>query len=195
MAASFVDNGHRAIYDFTASDEYAIHFEGGQYTEYVFAGPDMPEILAAYTWLTGRMALPAAVGARLPPVPLVHATRRTRSRRSAPATASCGVPCDVLWLDIDYMDGYRVFTWDREAFPDAAGDARPARARQGFRVITIVDPGVKAEPGYEVFDRGLERDVLLPHRGRRRLHRPGLAGRHGVPGLRDARRRARGGAS
>ena len=45
MAASFVDNGYRGHYDFRADDEYAFRFEGGQYTEYVFAGPSMPAIL------------------------------------------------------------------------------------------------------------------------------------------------------
>ena len=62
------------------------------------------------------------------------------------------------------MDGYRVFTWDTEAFPDVAGMLRPADG-QGFRVITIIDPGVKYEPGYWVFDQALERDVLCRTEG------------------------------
>src|SRR6476646_372335 len=58
MAASFVDNGYRGSYEFSAKDEYRISFAGGQYTEYIFAGPDMPAILRDYTWLTGRTAPP-----------------------------------------------------------------------------------------------------------------------------------------
>ena len=58
MAGSFVDNGYRGRYEFSRTEEYRISFEGGQYTEYVFAGPDMPAILSAYTWLTGRTAPP-----------------------------------------------------------------------------------------------------------------------------------------
>ena len=58
MAASFIDNGYRGEYEFSHNEEYRIVFRGGQYTEYVFAGPDMPAILDAYTWLTGRTALP-----------------------------------------------------------------------------------------------------------------------------------------
>ena len=27
------------------------------------------------------------------------------------------LPCDVIYLDIDYMDGFRCFTWDNEKFP------------------------------------------------------------------------------
>src|SRR3712207_6906227 len=52
----FRSNGYRAAYDFSAPEEYRVHFAGGQYTEYVFAGPGMPAILEAYTWLTGRAA-------------------------------------------------------------------------------------------------------------------------------------------
>jgi alpha-glucosidase len=57
------------------------------------------------------------------------------------------------------MDGYRVFTWDAERFPDP--EAMCARlAEHGFRVVTIVDPGVKREPGYRIFDDAVARDVL-----------------------------------
>ncbi len=84
MGGSFIDNGYRAAYDF--GEELAIRFEGGQYTEYVFAGPRMPDILEAYTWLTGRARQAAAVGARLPPVPLVrlHPGRGGSTRHAAP---------------------------------------------------------------------------------------------------------------
>ncbi|HWS57666.1 MAG TPA: alpha-glucosidase, partial [Actinotalea sp.] len=58
MAGVFVDNGYRADYDFAPAGEYVMHVAGGQYTEYIFAGPGMPEILEAYTWLTGRTAPP-----------------------------------------------------------------------------------------------------------------------------------------
>jgi alpha-glucosidase len=74
------------------------------------------------------------------------------------------VPCDVLWLDIEHMDGYRVFTWDEERFPDPAGLS--ARLTElGCRLVTIVDPGVKREPGYPVFDEGVARDVLCRTEG------------------------------
>jgi alpha-glucosidase len=69
-----------------------------------------------------------------------------------------------VWLDIEHMDGYRVFTWDTESFPDV--EAMVARLTEhGFRLVTIVDPGVKHEPGYVVFDEALERDVLCRTEG------------------------------
>lgn len=163
MAASFVDNGYRGHYDFTDPSEYRIQFDGGQYTEYVFAGPDMPAILAAYTWLTGRIAPPPlwALG--------YHQCRWFRYTQDAVEQVAAQhrsreIPCDGLWLDIEYMDGYRVFTWDEQAFPDVDGMLRRLD-EQGFKVITIVDPGVKQEPGYWVFDQARERDVLCKTEG------------------------------
>ncbi len=163
VAGSFVDNGYRAAYDFTAAEEYVIRFEGGQYTEYLFAGPQMSDVLEAYTRLTGRMPLPPlwALG--------YHQCRWFRYTQDdvegvARRHRELGVPCDALWLDIEYMDGYRVFTWDEESFPDPK--AMLARlAEDGVRVVTIVDPGVKYEPGYWVFDQALERDVLCRTEG------------------------------
>ena len=158
MSASFVDNGYRGHYDFSHSREYRIHFGGGQYTEYVFAGPDMPEILAAYTWLTGRGSLPPlwSLG--------YHQCRWFKYTQEAVEQIArrhrdSQIPCDALWLDIEHMDGYRVFTWNRDLFPDVAGMLKTLGA-EGFRLVTIVDPGIKYEPGYAVFDQASAHDVL-----------------------------------
>ena len=163
MAGSFVDNGYRGHYDLSAARAYRIGFDGGQYTEYVFAGPGMPEILSAYTWLTGRMAVPPvwALGyhqCRWHPYTEAEVEALGRRLREG------GVPCDALWLDIDHMDGYRVFTWDTARFPDPAAMLANL-ATQGFRVVTIVDPGVKFDPGYRVFDEAMERDLLCRTEG------------------------------
>ena len=162
-AGSFVDNGFRGAYDFTQPEEYAIHFAGGQYTEYVFAGPGMADVLEAYTWLTGRTAPPPlwALG--------YHQCRWFRYTQDAIEGLAARhrderVPLDVLWLDIEYMDGYRVFTWDEERFPDPPG-MLDRLAEHGVRLVTIIDPGVKHEPGYAVFDEALERDVLCRTEG------------------------------
>jgi alpha-glucosidase len=163
MAASFVDNGYRGTYEFSFAEEYRIIFRGGQYTEYVFGGPDMPAILESYTWLTGRTAPP-------PIWSLGYQQCRWFSYTQDAVEAVAqrhrdnDIPCDAIWLDIEYMDGYRVFTWDNERFPDPPGMLKRLD-EQGFRVITIIDPGVKFDPGYWVFDQALERDVLCRTEG------------------------------
>jgi alpha-glucosidase len=163
VAASFVDNGYRGAYEFSRPEEYRFHFAGGQYTEYVFAGPEIRDVLRAYTDLTGRAAPPPLWSLAY------HQCRWFRyTQESIEALADRhraeDIPCDALWLDIEYMNGFRVFTWDPETFPDAAGMLARLRER-GFRVVTIIDPGVKAERGYAIFDGGVERDVLCRTEG------------------------------
>jgi alpha-glucosidase len=164
MAASFVDNGYRASYEFSEPNEYRMSFRGGQYTEYVFAGPHMPEILSAYTWLTGRIAAPPLWTLGYHQCRWFHYTQQA-VEALADQHRQHQIPCDGLWLDIEYMDGYRVFTWNTDLFPDPPAMLKRLRD-QGFRVITIIDPGVKYDPGYEVFDSGLERDVFCRTEGR-----------------------------
>ena len=163
MAGSFLDNGYRGFYDFSSPQEYRISFAGGQYTEYIFAGPDMPAILTAYTGLTGRVPLPPlwSLG--------YHQCRWFDYTQEAVEAIGQrhrdqDIPCDALWLDIEYMDGYRVFTWDSEHFPDPPGMLKRL-SDKGFQVITIIDPGVKFDPGYAVFDEGLARDVFCRTEG------------------------------
>lgn len=162
-AGFFIDNSYRAHVDFTPATAYAAHFLGGQYTEYIFAGPQMAAILTGYTWLTGRMLAPPLWALGYHQCRWHHYTQATVEALAARHRAH-NLPCDALWLDIEYMDGYRVFTWNEEAFPDVPG-MLARLAEQGYRTITIVDPGVKYEPGYWVFDQALERDVLCRTEG------------------------------
>lgn len=65
------------------------------------------------------------------------------------------IPCDVIWVDIDYMNGYRIFTFDPKGFPDPAS-TNAYLHRKGFKSVWILDPGVKNELGYFVFDQGTD---------------------------------------
>jgi alpha-glucosidase len=119
----------------------------------------LPNAVSGYTALTGRAPLPPewALGfqqCRYSYFP------DTRVREVARTMRRHRIPCDVIYLDIHYMDGYRVFTWDRKRFPDPAALTRDLRS-DGFRVVTIVDPGVKADPEYPVFADGATRDLFL----------------------------------
>lgn len=70
------------------------------------------------------------------------------------------IPCNAIWLDIDYMDGYRVFTFSPEHFPDPQATNRYLHDR-GFKSVWIIDPGVKAERGYSVYDSGSKNGVWV----------------------------------
>ncbi len=158
MSGFFIDNGYRGRFEFESRDDYRFQFEGGQYTEYVFAGPNMPDILTAYTGLTGRMAAPPLWSLGLHQCRF-HDYKQDDILQIGREYRERDIPCDVLWLDIDYMNGFRVFTWDATKFGDVPGMVSKMKEDK-FRLICIVDPGVKLEPGYPVFEEGYARNFF-----------------------------------
>jgi alpha-glucosidase len=156
----FFDNPGAAHLDLGRARNDLLRYEAdtGELCVYVMAGPGIADVVERYTALTGRMPLPPRwlLG--------YHQSRwsyypESRVRELAAEFRQRRIPCDALHLDIHYMDGYRVFTWDAERFPDPAGLLADLR-REGLRAVCIIDPGVKVDPGYAVHDEGLMRDAF-----------------------------------
>ena len=163
----FWDNPRRQKWDLgqTVLDQWTMAAAGGEVDLYLVAGPQLPSILDRYTELTGRMPLPPrwALG--------YHQSRysyQTRQRVEAVAETfrRKKIPCDAIYLDIDHMDRYRVFTFGR-AFPAPAEMLRQLR-RKGFKVVAIVDPGVKNDPRFPVLRRGVACRAFVRNAGGRR---------------------------
>ena len=163
----FFDNSYRSYFDFGRSSQQRAWFgaEGGEVNYYFFYGPAIKKILGRYADLTGRMPLPPmwALGNQqsrwsyYPDTMVEEVVRQYRER---------DLPLDVVHLDIDYMLGYRVFTFDPQRFPNPKALAEKL-GRQGVKLVTIVDPGVKHQPRasgssdrYFVFEQGLERNFF-----------------------------------
>jgi len=125
----------------------------------LFPGPLPADVLRRYTARTGR-------GPRPPLWALGHhqsrwGYRSARAvRRVARELRRLRIPTDAIHLDIDHMDGYRVFRFDPRRFPDPPGLFREL-AGAGFQSVAIVDPGVKVDPQWLVFRTGAERDAFL----------------------------------
>lgn len=155
----FYENPFDATFDLGASEPDAarVTFAGGALRYYVFYGP--PErVLARYTELTGRPPLPPrwALG--------FHQSRWSYGSADEVREVVRGfrehrLPLHAIHLDIDYMDGYRVFTVDGRRFPDLAGLIRELEG-QGVRTVVILDPGVKIDPDYSVYREGIARGAF-----------------------------------
>jgi alpha-glucosidase len=151
----FFDNTYRSSFDFGVAppDRYSFGAEGGEMNYYFFWGPDPKKVIDRFTELVGRLPMPPmwAIG--------YHQCRYSyypdkMVRFIADNFRERHIPCDAIFLDIHYMDGYRIFTWDKSRFPDSDGLLHDLH-EQGFHVVTIVDPGVKVDPGYVVYKQGL----------------------------------------
>jgi alpha-glucosidase len=163
MYGIFLNITHWSRFDLGATQPGVLQMQARspELDYYVIYGETPAEILSTYTELTGRMPLPPkwALG--------YHQCRWSYEseeivRQIAQEFRSRRIPCDVIHLDIDYMRGYRVFTWSPKRFPDPA-KVIAALKQNGFKTVTIVDPGVKYEPDgeYSVYQEGLEKDCFV----------------------------------
>jgi len=127
--------------------------EQGQPNLYLISGPSLPELTRRLQILVGTTPLPPAWALGYHQCRWGYQSAADLEELDRQFTAH-GIPVDGLWLDIDYMDGFRVFTFEKKHFPAPAKSIK-ALAKRGRKVIPIIDPGVKNEPGYGVFDRGV----------------------------------------
>ncbi|UQI44758.1 glycosyl hydrolase [Streptomyces sp. HU2014] len=135
-----------------------LRMDGGPLRSWVIVGTPA-RVLHGWAALTGAAALPPAWA-------LGHHHARwgfgseAEVRRVVAGYVERGLPLSVLHLDIDHYRGHRVFTVDRERFPDLPGLAAELR-ELGVRLVSIVDPAVKAEPGLAVYDNGAEAGAFV----------------------------------
>lgn len=152
----FLHNGSRSHFDFDSNREGIASFwaECGEMDYLFINGSKLDEVAVRYLQLTGRAELPPmwALG--------FHQCRwsyypESRVREVAQEFRKQQIPCDAIYLDIDYMDGYRCFTWDKEYFPNPKALIADLR-KQGFQTVVMIDPGIRVDPDYEVYKSGLE---------------------------------------
>ncbi|TWJ02219.1 alpha-glucosidase [Mucilaginibacter frigoritolerans] len=150
----FFDNTFKAHFDFGAEDPTKTSFwaDGGELQYYYIHGPHMMDVVKSYHLLTGTHPMPPlwALGyhqCRWSYYPEAKVKKITNGFRENK------IPCDGIYLDIDYMDGYRCFTWNRKYFPDPKRMIKELAA-DGFKTVVIIDPGIRVDDNYSVFKEG-----------------------------------------
>lgn len=160
----FFNNTFRTYFDMgkTSPERYTFGAAGGELDYFVFSGGkdrSPKKVLADYASLTGKT-----------PLPPIWALGNQQSRWSyfpekrvkeiAEGFRKNNIPADVLYLDIDYMDDYRVFTWNKERFPDPKRMIGELR-KDGFRTVLIIDPGIKVDENYSVYSEGKRQGMFV----------------------------------
>lgn len=160
----FLDNTYRSYFNMGASNNrfYWFGADKGELDYYFINGPDIKKVISLYSMLTGRMELPPIWSLGYQQSKWSYYPEST-VRTLAETFRNKQIPCDVIYLDIHYMNGYRVFTWDKERFPHPEKMLSDLAA-EGFKVITIIDPGVKADTNnYDVAKEGLEENLFVKY--------------------------------
>lgn len=155
MFLTFHENSSEAFFSVCADNENIIEmsFKEGNDRYFVIVG-SIQEIYSSYAKITGFPSMPPkwALG--------FHQSRWGYMSSSQIEEIAAGFlnndfPISAIHLDIDYMDGFRIFTFDRSRFPDVRVLSSSLLAR-GIHLVTIIDPGVKWDPDYFMYREGVE---------------------------------------
>lgn len=151
----FVDNTYKGYFNMGQESEeyYWFGCEGGNLDYYYIAGDSLAGVLGGYTYLTGTCPVPQkwALG--------YHQSRwgymnQEDVEQIADGMRENDIPCDSIHFDIDYMQDYKVFTWNESRYHGDAKACLAGLTKRGFKPVTINDPGVKKEDGYHIYEEG-----------------------------------------
>lgn len=150
------------MYEAAINDYFMLGSTDGRPTLYFMYGPSLPELCRKLQRLCG-------VHHRPPLWALGHHQCRWgyTSARDLEEIHNkyldYNIPNDGLWLDIDYMEKFKVFTFDQAKFKDAKQEFGQLQS-EGRHCVTILDPGVKIQKGYSIYDNGHKDDIFCHNR-------------------------------
>jgi len=159
----FMDNSSKSLFNFGAGNNRFSSFTAscGEMNYYFIYHSSVKEIIKSYTWLTGRTPLPPmwSLGYQqcrwtyFPEADLLSTAAKFRERH---------IPIDMIYLDIHYMDEYKVFTWDSMRFPDPKRMVDKLN-KMDMHLAVIIDPGVKISDHYPVYQQGVDSALFIKY--------------------------------
>ena len=159
----FLDNTSKTHFNFGASNTRFSSFtvEDGDLNYYFIYHSDIAGIINTYTDLTGKTPMPAqwSLGFQqcrwsyFPDTEVLNIANTFREKE---------IPLDVIYLDIHYMDSYKIFTWNNKRFPQPQKMMDELKQMR-IRTAIIVDPGIKVENGYSSYEEGTSKNLFLKY--------------------------------
>ncbi len=161
----YIDNTYKKRFDFgTDQKTYSFALHKGADDFYFLFGPSPKDVVSEYSRLVGRA-----------PLPLRWSLGNQQSRWSyaneeqvmavVDGYKKADIPLEAIHLDIDYMEGYRIFTVNKDRFPDFPAFVDSLKA-QGVKVVTIVDPGIKLDPDYSIYQEAIKNGYVATYNGK-----------------------------
>lgn len=154
-----IDSTWRGILNLKTPGKVIFEFEGPMPRCICLEGDSPIDVVKKLSEVTGKMELPPlwSLGYQQSrwsyetPEKAITIAKTFRDKK---------IPCDVIWFDIDYMDGFRIFTFNPKTFADPKKLNDELHALN-FKSIWMIDPAFKDDPNSPFLKDGIEKDVFV----------------------------------
>ena len=146
----------------TTSDDVVFDSEGPAFRVVIIERESPQAVMQALVSLTGTMELPPLWALGYQQCRFSYHPD-SRVKEIADLLRRHRIPSDVIWMDIHYLDAYKIFTFHPKEFSDPKG-LNDYLHERNFKTVYMIDPGVKVEEGYFVDDQGTAGDYWVKDR-------------------------------
>lgn len=133
--------------------------EAGVMDIFVFFGPSTKDVLRQYSLLTGSPAMPQMFAIGYHQCRWNYINQRDVLEVDKQFDEN-DMPYDVIWLDIEYTDEKKYFTWDESKFPNSI-EMEEVLDNKGRKLVTIIDPHIKRADNYHICDEGKDSKMFI----------------------------------
>jgi len=153
----FFDYPAKMVFDigYGRQDELTVTCENADLTLYVIDGDNAYGIVRQFRKIIGKSYIPPKYAFGYGQSRWGYETEDD-FRKVVETYRNNHLPIDMLYMDIDYMEGFKDFTVNKESFPDFKAFVEDMK-KQDIHLIPIIDAGVKIEDGYEIYEEGVEK--------------------------------------
>ncbi|MCT3305093.1 glycoside hydrolase family 31 protein [Lactiplantibacillus pentosus] len=159
----FFDNTYQSHLDMGKESDHYYFYSAvqGNLDYYIIGGTTLKDVVTNYTYLTGRTPLPQKWTLGYQQSRWGYSASEEEVKAIADNLEKYDLPCDAIHFDVDYMNGYRVFTWDKDKYNGNPKKFITKLQKRGLKVIPIIDPGVKQDPDYHIYAEGLKKGYFV----------------------------------
>ena len=158
----FVNHPGKVLFDFgveTYNKSTVTVFDSGCEV-FIFKSSSIKDVVRSFIELTGKPFLP-------PYWSIGHAISRYTYYPASSVLEIIEkyqkfVPVEAVYLDIHYMDRYKLFTWDPAKFGNGREFVEKVHDR-GTKIIPIIDPSIKSDQSYSLFVEGMGNYIETPN--------------------------------
>ena len=184
----FFNNSSKATFDICSKEKDTLRteFMGGM-LDYTMSFGSLKDISRQMSNILGKPLLPPkwALG--------YHQSRYSYNSQAEAEEVfnkfqEMGLPLSAIHLDINYMDEFRVFTIDKEKFPDLKGLSEKM-GQNGVKLVAILDPGVKSDKNFSIYNEGVNGSHFIRDPEGKIIKGPVWPGNAAFPDFSDERTR------